>query len=49
MDPTLHRIHTALDSGQSAITNSIQRIEQEINNYKNPLLLTNKYMPVNNL
>ena len=37
MDPTLHRIHTALDSGQSAIINSIQRIEQEISNYKNLL------------
>jgi len=37
MYPTLHRIHTALDSDQAAIINSIQRIEQEINKYKNLL------------
>jgi hypothetical protein len=37
MYPTLHRIYTALDSDRAAIINSIHRIEQEINKYKNLL------------
>jgi len=35
--PTLHRIHTALGCYTAVLVNGIQRIEQEINKYKNLL------------